>query len=316
VPRRAGDRGAVEAGCLPNLLPGGRPVADAGARVDLSTAWGIGQLPVDAGRDADQIIAALTARELGGLVIGGVDPDDTADPSATRAALQTAEFVVALELRETEVTLAADVVFPVAPVTDKAGTFVTWEGRPRPFEQTLVNPSSLPDLRVLAGIAEELGRPLGFRSVAEVRAEMASLGPWDGARSAAPSVDGASTSAGAISEGSRGSFALATWKQMIDLGSMQDGEEHLRATARRPVALLSRAAYDALGGMVTITGDRGSVTLPTAVGDGMLDGVVWVPANSFGNGVLADLASPGSRVAVREAAAVADHGPAVVEAGA
>jgi NADH-quinone oxidoreductase subunit G len=26
---------------------------------------------------------------------------------------------------------------------------------------------------------------------------------------------------------------------------------------------------------------------------------VWVPANSFGNGVLADLASPGSRVTVK-----------------
>ena len=42
VPRRAGDRGAVEAGCLPTLLPGGRPVADAGARVDAATAWGVG----------------------------------------------------------------------------------------------------------------------------------------------------------------------------------------------------------------------------------------------------------------------------------
>ena len=31
VPRRAGDRGAVEAGCLPNLLPGGRPVTDTAA---------------------------------------------------------------------------------------------------------------------------------------------------------------------------------------------------------------------------------------------------------------------------------------------
>ncbi|MGN8565534.1 UNVERIFIED_CONTAM: hypothetical protein LJA28_08775, partial [Campylobacter jejuni] len=29
VPRRAGDRGAVEAGCLPGLLPGGRPLEDA-----------------------------------------------------------------------------------------------------------------------------------------------------------------------------------------------------------------------------------------------------------------------------------------------
>jgi NADH-quinone oxidoreductase subunit G len=28
---------------------------------------------------------------------------------------------------------------------------------------------------------------------------------------------------------------------------------------------------------------------------------VWLPANSLGNGVLADLASPGSRVTVEEA---------------
>ncbi|MGO2741461.1 MAG: NADH-quinone oxidoreductase subunit G, partial [Cellulosimicrobium funkei] len=35
VPRRAGERGGVEAGTLPHLLPGGRPVADAAARVDV-----------------------------------------------------------------------------------------------------------------------------------------------------------------------------------------------------------------------------------------------------------------------------------------
>ena len=43
------------------------------------------------------------------------------------------------------------------------------------------------------------------------------------------------------------------------------------------------------------------MTLPAEVGEGMPDGVVWVPANSFGRGVLADLASPGSRVSIREA---------------
>ena len=87
VPRRAGDRGAVETGCLPTLLPGGRPVADAAARVDAATTWGVDGLPETAGRDADQIVAAVNAGELGGLVVGGVDPDDTADPAAFRAAL-------------------------------------------------------------------------------------------------------------------------------------------------------------------------------------------------------------------------------------
>ncbi len=59
--------------------------------------------------------------------------------------------------------------------------------------------------------------------------------------------------------------------------------------------------YDALGATVTITGDRGSVTLPAEAGD-VVDGTVWVPANSFGRGVLADLASPGSHVRVKGAA--------------
>src|SRR5688572_10847735 len=107
VPRRAGDRGAVEAGCLPGLLPGGRPVADPTARVDAAATWGVDSLPDAAGRDADAIVRALGSGELGGLVIGGVDPDDTADPSATRKAVVAARFVVALDLRETEVTRAA-----------------------------------------------------------------------------------------------------------------------------------------------------------------------------------------------------------------
>ena len=44
------------------------------------------------------------------------------------------------------------------------------------------------------------------------------------------------------------------------------------------------------------------MTLPAEPAD-LDDGVVWVPANSFGNGVLADLASPGSRVSVKGASA-------------
>ena len=293
VPRRAGDRGAVETGCLPNLLPGGRPGADPAARVDAAATWGVDALPDAPGRDADAIVAALRSGELGGLVVGGLDPDDTADPAATRAAVGAASFVVVLELRETELTRSADVVFPVAPVADKAGTFVTWEGRPRPFAAVFTRATSLPDLRVLAGIAEELDRPLGFRTVEEARAQMEEMGPWDGERA---TLGGFETGASAPSSTTEG-LALATWKLLVDNGSMQDGDKAYRATGRAPVARLSRSAYDAVGPTVTLTGDRGSVTLPAEPAD-LDDGVVWVPANSFGNGVLADLASPGSRVTV------------------
>jgi NADH-quinone oxidoreductase subunit G len=304
VPRRAGDRGALETGCLPNLLPGGRPLGDASARVDAATVWGVDSLPEQPGRDADAIVAALASGELGGVVVGGVDPDDTADPAAFRAALEAARFVVSLELRETDVTRMADVVFPVAAVTDKPGTFVNWEGRPREFPAVFVNPNALPDARVLAGIAEELaalgvGRPLGFRTSAEAHDRMVEMGGWDGDRAALPDALATPVASGAARKD--GELALATWKLMLDNGSLQDGEKYLRATARTPVARVSRAAAAALGPMVTLTGDRGSVTLPLEAVDDMADGTVWVPANSTGNGVLADLASPGTGVRVKGA---------------
>ena len=303
VPRRAGDRGAVEAGCLPTLLPGGRPVGDASARVDAATAWGVDHLPDAPGRDGNAIIAALTDGSLGGVVVGGVDPDDTADPAATRAALEAASFVVSLEQRETDVTRLADVVLPIAPVTDKAGTFVTWEGRPRPFDAVFSNPGSLPDLRVLAGIADELaalgqGSSLGFRTVPEVRAEMEAMGPWDGTRP--EPVLGKEPRR---PRAKAGALVLAGWKQLLDQGSMQDGDPHLAATRRPAVALVSPTTLAGLEGAVDVvlTGDRGSVTVPVEVADDMVDGVVWLPTHSVGRGVLADLASPGSTVTVKGA---------------
>jgi NADH-quinone oxidoreductase subunit G len=83
---------------------------------------------------------------------------------------------------------------------------------------------------------------------------------------------------------------------------MQAGDDNLAATARPAVARVSKKVYDSTGPVVTLTGDRGSLTLPAEVAD-IPDDVVWVPANSLGNGVLADLASPGSRVTVKEATA-------------
>jgi NADH-quinone oxidoreductase subunit G len=237
-------------------------------------------------------VVAVNAGEVFGLVVGGVDPDDTADPAAFRAALDRASFVVALEQRETDVTRVADVVFPVAPVSDKSGTFVTWEGRPRPFEAVLSSPTSLPDLRILAGIAEELGRPLGFRTVAEARAQMEDMGPWDGDRARLEPVQAHDVSDPGVT--------LATWKQMLDNGSMQDGDDNLRATARMPIVRVSATVYDALGPSITVTGDRGSVTLPAVIAE-IADDVVWLPANSTVRGLLADVGLPGSTVTLKGA---------------
>ena len=231
-PRRDRDRLPAHT-CCPAAARSPTPQA----RVDVATTWGLETLPETPGRDADQIVAAVNAGELGGLVVGGVDPDDTADPAAFRAALDAASFVVALELRETDVTRAADVVFPVAAVIDKAGTFVTWEGRPRWFDAVFTNPQALPDSRVLAGIAER-ARP-SARLPHRRRGPRPDGGPRPVGRRPRRATSRSSTASSAKAAGE--TLALATWKQLLDHGSMQDGDDNLRATARNAVAKVSQA---------------------------------------------------------------------------
>ncbi|MGH3584022.1 MAG: molybdopterin-dependent oxidoreductase, partial [Mycobacterium sp.] len=156
IPRRAGERGALEAGAAPYLLPGGRPLSDSAARAEIAAAWNVDELPDQPGHDTSSIIAAAAAGSLGALLVGGVEIDDLPDPAAAIAAIEAAPFVVSLELRQSAVTERADVVFPVAPVSEKSGTFVNWEGRQRPFDPALP-PGATSDSRVLAALAEEVG---------------------------------------------------------------------------------------------------------------------------------------------------------------
>ncbi|MEO6473031.1 MAG: NADH-quinone oxidoreductase subunit G [Aeromicrobium sp.] len=286
IPRRAGDRGSVETGCLPALLPGARPLADASARADLAAAWGVRTIPAKKGRDTGGILAAAESGAIKALVIGGVELDDLPNPAQARAALKVADFVVSLEIRESDVTAVADVVLPVASVVEKPGMFVNWEGRARTFGAVLTESNSLTDLRVLAGIAEELGAPLGFRSVDQARTDMQEVGPWDGPRADFPAVSPEPTAV------KKGSVLLDTWRLMIDDGVGQDGQELYRHTARPAVirasaATLKKAGAGA-GDTVTLATSTGEVSFFAEVAD-LPEGVVWAPSNSAGQSLRVSL---------------------------
>jgi NADH-quinone oxidoreductase subunit G len=296
VPRRAGERGAVEAGALPGLLPGGRPLSDETARAQVAQGWHVADLPANEGRDADAILAAAADGSLGALLVGGIDPDDFADPEAVLAALEAAGFVVSLELRHSAVTERANVVFPIAPAAEKAGTYVNWEGRQRSFANAL-QPTATPDCRVLDTLADEVGIDLGFPTVAAGLAELNGLGVWDGAPADAPSV-----AAAAAPKPGAGEAILAGWRMLLDDGQLQDGEPHLAGTARTPVVRLSAATAHAVGATdgdnVTVSTARGAITLPLTITE-MPDHVAWLPLNSPGSAVHRQLGvTPGAVVKI------------------
>ncbi|MEU4246086.1 NADH-quinone oxidoreductase subunit G [Amycolatopsis sp. NPDC026612] len=282
IPRRAGDRGALETGCVPSLLPGGRRVGDDAARVTVENAWGV-PIPATPGRDTTDILLAASARELSGLLVGGVDPFDLPDPALALRALDNAGFVVSLELRHSAVTERADVVLPVAASDEKAGSYLNWEGRTRPFDTTIEGTGALPDCRVLDTLAVEMDADLFTQTPAAARGDFEKLGHasalrWGhvAAEVAPPATPG------------DGQAVLSTWRQLIDNGSLQDGEPHLKGTQRTPVARLSATTAAGLGTTVRVSTERGAITLPVEIAD-LPDGVVWLPGNSDGSAVFKTL---------------------------
>ncbi|GAA2329949.1 NADH-quinone oxidoreductase subunit G [Saccharopolyspora halophila] len=280
IPRRAGERGALEAGALPTLLPGARPVVDDAARTHVEKTWGLlpGSLPAACGRDLDGILAAAEAGDLGGLVVGGVDPTDLPDPVAAERALARAGFVVSLELRPSGVTEHADVVLPIAPSVEKNGSYLNWEGRRREFSTTIDGTGALPDCRVLDTLAVEMDADLFTQTPAAAVAELRKLGTHTGGRAVEPDEP--------VLHAPRpgpGQAVLATWRQLLDNGSLQADEPNLAGTARSASALISpdtaQRAEISEGQRLEIRTDRGAVVLPAEIAE-MPDDVVWIPADS------------------------------------
>lgn len=273
IPRRSGERGGVEAGVLPGLLPFGRDARDAEARSDLAAAWNA-QLPDTPGRDTGQILEAACSGELSALVLGGLDLRDLPDQELAQKALDAASFVISLEVNLTPAAQAADVVFPVAPVSEKPGTFINWEGRLRPFGQVLVS-QDMPDWEVLNKLSEVMGCDLGIDSLKSLYAEANELLDWDGKRLAFEPAKPAALLAPGSDQ-----VVLSCHKTLIDEGLLQVGATDMQASGRASFARISPETAKefgiSAGGKVNLKTDKGSIQLPAVLTD-MPERVVWVP---------------------------------------
>ena len=293
IPRRAGEVGALQAGAIGNLLPGGRPVADNAARVDVAATWGVSSLPADKGRSTEAIVAAVNSGEIAGLVLGGVDPYDHSYNSEFISALKKS-FVVSLEISQSEVAAFADVILPVASVPEKSGSFLNWEGRARGFEAAVTESLLRSDVRILSMVADAMSKPINLPSVKKASEELAEIGAWNGAAATFTSVP--TQSAAAISGNQA---VLTSWRRLLDAGSLQEGELNLAGTARSTVAVISPKRASALGVVtgekITISNECGSITLESLVEE-IHDDAVWLPRNSSGSQLLRTLCTASNSV--------------------
>lgn len=312
VPRRAGERGALDAGALAGVLPGGRPIADAGARAEVASLWGLAAdaLPSRPGMTAaaifDSIHEDAQARDNGAedfqerisaLIVGGVEIRDWSDPAYARAAFAEVPFLLQLSPHFNEVTEHADVVLPVKVDTERDGSYTDWEGRVRHFNRTFRSASGYTDGQVLALIAQHLGKDIANVNRPEAAAELQALGDWNEERPAFRPRESAPEVVG------EGQAILSTWRHLLDEGFMQAGEEYLAGTSRQAVARISTATAQSVGvadgDLLTVSSDAGHITLPVVITN-MPDFTVWLPGNSAGSDVHSALAaSSGAVVNIR-----------------
>jgi len=287
VPRRAGERGAIAAGALPNLLPGARPIEDASARVDISAAWSVDSVPTTAGMSTEEIINS----DLQAILIGGVDPMDISSDAKVKLAKK---FIVSLEIRQSDITEIASVVLPVAAVVEKSGSFMDWQGKVRKFDAAVEQSLNRSDVRILSMLADEIGKPINLPTVKSAQSELSSLGNWDGNKPTMNLLaEKSKTSAG------NDEAILTSWRNLLDKGSLQDGEENLAGTARDSVVVISKNRANSLGvkdkELVRVSNNYGAVTLPCLVED-IEDSSVWLPRNSVNSQLIRNLGVVGNSI--------------------
>ncbi len=252
-------------------------------------AWLVGAVPHRAAGGENAARRGLDAgamfeRALRAYLLFGVEPEfDAADPARARAALTAADCVVAMTAFRSDAMLDyADVLLPVSPFTETAGTRVNVEGRWQSFEG-VVQPAgeARPGWKVLRVLANLMGVP-GFEYMSvedireELRHEIGEAGPSGEAEWSAPKSLGDSAGQALIRVGHVPIYAAdGIVRRAPALQRTVDALEAPRVLVGNELAM-RLGLRD--GARARITQGDGTAELTVAVDDGVPAGCVLVPA--------------------------------------
>jgi NADH-quinone oxidoreductase subunit G len=233
--------------------------------------------PGQGGLNAGQMLT----QPMKALLLLDVEPVlDAADAAAARAAMKGAGLVVAMTSFEDAMVDNADVLLPIAPFTETAGTFVNAEGRVQGFHG-VVKPAgeTRPAWKVLRVLGNLLGLSgFGQESSEEVRAE--ALGDVAALASRLDNGTGAAISVAASNAGLERIADVPIYSADA-LVRRAPALQHT-ADAAAPVAGVSAARAQQLGvkagDSVKVSQGTASAVLPVRIEAGLADTAVRVPA--------------------------------------
>ncbi len=264
----------------------------------------VNALPGSGGLDASQMMGQPQSQKqpLKALLLLNVEPVlDMADGAAAHAAMQAAAMVVAFTSFKDAAVDGADVLLPIAPFTETAGSFVNAEGRVQGF-RGVVKP--LGETRPAWKVLRVLGNLLGlsgfdFETAETVRAE--ALGDETTLAARLSNATSMPASSVTVSASSAVTAGIELHVERIadvpiyatDALVRRATALQLSADARAPAASLPTALWHALGlregdsvRVAQSSAGGESVQLPARLDPTLADNTVRVPAGHIDTATL------------------------------
>ncbi len=174
---RPNEQGLIDAGCVPDMLPGGRPVSIHDFRHKFEDSWK-GNVPVEEGLTMMEMMEGMKNREIKALYIMGDNPVfNLPYRSFIREALEALDFLVVQDMYLSETAEMADVVLPSKGWTEKEGTYTNLERRVQLQRKAVQVSRGMEDWKIISDISCKMGYQMSYPDSAGVMDEIAEVSP-------------------------------------------------------------------------------------------------------------------------------------------
>jgi NADH-quinone oxidoreductase chain G len=171
------EQGVIEMGCVPDMLPGGRPIHIGDFKHKFENKWK-GTIPEDRGLTLLEIVQGIREKDIKALYVHGENPVfNLPDGSSVRDSLKALDFLVVQDIFLTETAELADVVLPALGWAEKDGTFTNLERRIQLLRKAIDSASGLEDWKIFSKVSGKMGYKMNYADSEKIMEEISDVSP-------------------------------------------------------------------------------------------------------------------------------------------